>query len=163
MRALRSGPSRFDDEGRRSDEMRLFVAYFPIFLQSFSKSARVLAAFDSDAPGRSCSDWAGSLGKQQFIDEASHLERRTSTQLLNRSILHVQLPPPLPRSYRTSGQGCHIPFQIPLEESVKRSNISYSAESWRLWGDDTTQGHGGNELDGNAWPRHTKPNPGQVG
>lgn len=70
----------------------------------------------SDAPERSCSDWAGSLGKQQLIDEASHLERRTSTQALNRSILRALLPPPLPRSDRSSGQGCHIPW----EEDVKQ-------------------------------------------
>lgn len=50
------------------------------------------------------------------MDEASHLERRISTQSLNRSILHALLPPPLPRSYETSGRGCHIPW----EERVKQ-------------------------------------------
>lgn len=43
MRALRFGAPRFNIKVRGSDNLRLFVAYFPVFIQSFLKSVRVPA------------------------------------------------------------------------------------------------------------------------
>ena len=45
-------------------------------------------------PGRSGSDWSGSLGKQQATDEASHLECIDCTQSLKEIIAVLSSLPP---------------------------------------------------------------------
>lgn len=80
-----------NDTPRGSDRLGLLIADIPRLIKSFSKLAKGVGSHSSKhAPVGFDSGCTGSrVGKQQLIDEASHLECSNSIQLPNLSIIYT--------------------------------------------------------------------------